>query len=42
MQHEALLYSLDPQIPYTQIQNITDYDTTKYVKLQNRIQENNI
>ena len=42
MQHEALLYSLDPKIPYTQIQTMTDYDATKYTKLQNRIQENHV
>ena len=42
MQHEAILYSLDTKIPYTHLQTMTDYDTTKYAKLQDRIQENNI
>ena len=42
MQHEAILYSLDPKTPFSQIQEITDYDENKYSKLEQRITEHNI
>ena len=42
MQHEAICYSLDPKITFSQIQDITDYDTHKYSKLEERVQENNV
>ncbi len=42
MQHEAILYSLDPKITFSQVQDFTDYDENRYSKLQDRVTENNI
>lgn len=42
MHHEALLYSLDPKTTFAQVQNITEYDMTKYTKLQERATENTV
>lgn len=42
MHHEAILYSLDPKIPFSQIQDFTDYDENKYSKLKDRMQQNNV
>ena len=44
MQHEALLYSLDPDITFSQLkeQDIFGYDTARYAKLQEWADENNI
>jgi hypothetical protein len=42
MQHEAILYSLDKKIPFSQISDIGEYDITKYAKLKERMRENNI
>lgn len=43
MQHEALLYSLDPKITRKQLQESNPpYDATKYAKLQERVSEYNI
>ncbi|MEI6673135.1 MAG: hypothetical protein WCL02_07640 [bacterium] len=42
MHHEALLYSLDPKITFAQVQNISEYDRTKYTHLQERATENNV
>lgn len=42
MQHEAILYSLDPKITFSQVQDFTDYDKNKYSKLEQRITENTI
>ncbi|EKD24728.1 MAG: hypothetical protein ACD_80C00167G0026 [uncultured bacterium (gcode 4)] len=44
MQHEALLYSLDPKITFKQIQQQEDisYDINKYNKLNDRALENGV
>ncbi len=42
MQHEAILYSLDPKILFSQIHEMNDYDRKKYSKLEERTQENNV
>jgi hypothetical protein len=42
MQHEAILYSLDPKILFSQIHEMIDYDENKYSKLEQRITENNV
>jgi predicted Rossmann fold nucleotide-binding protein DprA/Smf involved in DNA uptake len=42
MQHEAILYSLDPKIAFSQIQDFVEYDITKYSKLEERATLNNI
>lgn len=44
MQHEALLYSLDPDITFSQLkeQDVFEYDITRYAKLQERTDENTI
>jgi len=42
MQHEAILYSLDPKITLWQTKDFVDYDTNKYIKLQNRITEQQV
>ena len=42
MQHEAILYSLDPKIKLSQLQEFTDYDTNKYSKLKEWIEKNDI
>lgn len=42
MQHEAILYSLDPKIPFSHIHEIGDYDTKKYTKLKERSQEHHV
>ena len=42
MQHEAIIYSLDPKITFSQVQDFTDYDKNKYSKLEDRITENTI
>lgn len=42
MQYEAILYSLDPKITFSQVQDFTDYDKNKYSKLEDRITENNV
>jgi len=42
MQHEAILYSLDPKILFSQIQNFTDYDKNKYSKLEERMTDHNV
>ena len=42
MQHEAILYSLDPKTSFSQVHEITDFDENKYSKLEQRIAENNV
>jgi len=42
MQHEAILYSLDPKITFSQIHEMNDYETNKYSKLEERTKENNV
>ncbi|MFA7298628.1 MAG: DNA-protecting protein DprA [Candidatus Absconditabacterales bacterium] len=42
MQHEAILYSLDPKITFSKIHEIVDYDKNKYFKLEERVTENSI
>jgi len=44
MQHEALLYSLDPKIPFKQLQGQQDYpyDINKYTKLEQRISTHHV
>lgn len=42
MQHEAIVYSLDPKITFSQVHDFTDYDENKYSKLSNRITNNNV
>ncbi|MCX6824457.1 MAG: DNA-protecting protein DprA [candidate division SR1 bacterium] len=39
MQHEAILYSLDPKLPFSQINEMDEYDRNKYSKLEDWIQE---
>lgn len=44
MQHEALLYSLDPKITFKQLQEQEDhaYDTNTYAKLQDRVSKHGV
>jgi len=42
MHHEAILYSLDPKLPFSQIQNSVEYTTNNYAKLQHWMTENGI
>ena len=42
MHHEAILYSLDKKIPFSQISDISEYDITKYSKLEEWMRENNV
>lgn len=42
MHHEAILYSLDPKISFSKIQELTEYDTCAYTKLQSRAHSHNI
>ena len=42
MQHEAILYSLDPKVSISWLQDFVDYDENKYSKLQDRLSENNV
>lgn len=40
MQHEAILYSLDPKSTFSQVKDVVEYDQTKYSKLENWMKEN--
>lgn len=42
MNHQALLYSLDPKLSFSKIQEDTEYDPIKYAKLQDRMTEHKI
>lgn len=42
MHHEAILYSLDPNITFPKTQELTIYDTSSYTKLQARAHAHNI
>ncbi|MEI6774504.1 MAG: hypothetical protein WCL18_07130 [bacterium] len=42
MQHHAILYSLDPKVTLSQLQDIVVYDNNKYTKLQEWMQEHNV
>lgn len=44
MHHEAILYSLDPKITFSQLreQGQIEYDTVTYAKLQERADANHI
>lgn len=42
MQHEAILYSLDPKITLSQTKDFIDYDQAKYDKLEMWMNDNNV
>ena len=42
MQHEAILYSLDPKITFSQVADVTEYDQKKYSKLEERMTQHHV